>query len=115
MAAQLCTAEFGPGSHMCMMDELYESVATGVLGATATIPRSWVYMPNWNKPTTNPEQPAQGVADNCQGYTYPLGARGWVGVVVEWRALPDGTPGLRWHSGGEASCSSLLPIACCRF
>lgn len=113
-AASQCAMQFGEGAHMCLMDELYQSVVNGTLGPANTVPKSWVYMPNWRPPLAGAEQPEQGVADNCQGYTYPLGARRWVGVVAEWSPLPDGTPGFRWHSGSEGACSLLLPIACCR-
>ncbi len=113
-AAALCATQFGDGAHMCMLDELYQSVVNGTLGPANTIPKSWVYMPNWRPPLAGAEQPEQGVGDNCQGYTYPLGARRWVGVAAEWRPLPDGTPGFRWHSGSEGSCTMTLPIACCK-
>lgn len=113
-AATLCAAEFGAGAHLCLQDELSESVANGTLAASSTLPPSWVYAPNGNNPLASTEQSEQGIADNCQGYTYPLAGRRWVGVLVEWGPLPDGTPGLRWHSGTDAYCTSRRPLACCK-
>lgn len=114
VAAQQCAAQFGAGAHMCVMDELYQSVGNGTLGAADSIPPAWVYMPNWNIPTPNPDNPLQGVADTCDNYTYQLGARRWRGILVEWGPLPDGTAGFRWHGGNDTACSSVHPVACCK-
>jgi len=113
-AADQCASQFGTGAHMCVMDELYQSVVRGTLDARSLIAPAWVYMPNWNTPAANPEEPLQGVADTCQDYTYPLGARNWRGMLVEWGLLPDGTPGFRWHGGTDAYCATTHPIACCK-
>lgn len=113
-AAELCAANFGEGAHLCAMDELYRAVTAGSITATSTIPRAWAYVPNWNMPITGAERPQQGVADTCNSYTYELGARRWVGILVEWGPLPDGTPGFRWQGGSAAPCSSTYPLACCK-
>jgi hypothetical protein len=113
-SAAFCAAEFGVGARMCTMDDLYQSVVNGTLGATSAIKPSWVYMPNWNTPLSDTVAPYRGMADNCAGYNYHNGANHWRGILVEWGPLPDGTPGFRWHGGDDAACYTSHPVACCK-
>ena len=111
--ARLCDAEY-PRAHLCTVYELLASIGAGRLDGATPVPRSWVYAPAWSRPLANPEQPEAGLADTCASYTYPLGARRWTGVAMEWSELPTGVVGLRLHGGAEASCYEELPLACCR-
>jgi hypothetical protein len=112
-AAQQCSAQF-PGSHMCTVYELYESVAAGKLTATSAMASAWVYFPAWNMSVPTGENPEEGVGDNCAGYSYPLAARGWRGVRAEWGPLPSGEVGLLFHGGANMYCPTASPIACCK-
>ncbi len=114
-ASLMCDAQYGTGSHLCGMDELYHSVVDGTLGATSSIGLSWAYVPNWNLlPLAGAASPLEGLGDNCGGYSSRSGSTRWRGILVEWGPLPDGSPGFRWHGGDAAACGSSHPVSCCK-
>lgn len=113
-AAHLCrsVAGCGDGAHMCTVYEMYESAAANAL--PATLSQSWVHMLSWqhNNPLQVPT--ANGLADNCAGWTYALDDKFWYGTTVEWKKAPSGSMALHVASGpGVVPCSSRFPIACC--
>jgi hypothetical protein len=110
-AAARCSAEH-PGSHLCSVFELYDSVVRGKLTKDSAIPRSWIYFPAGNA-SAAAARPLDGIADSCAGYTYALDDRGWSGIAAEWTVLPTGSIGFKFHGGSAAPCSAMLPLACC--
>ena len=92
-ATLICSADFNTPAHMCTMEELYQTVASGVLSSTSTMARGWVYMPNANQPIANPVEPLGGIADTCGNYTDQTGSFHESGIIAEWGPLADGTPG----------------------
>ncbi len=114
-AAAYCADDFGAGAHMCTVYELYGSVASGVIAANMTIPKSWAYFPAWQNPLVGAQNPLGGMGDNCGSYTYPTNDRKWSGIAVEWKTNFQGDAnGFWWHGGTEALCNVQLPIACCK-
>ncbi|MFO0577653.1 MAG: hypothetical protein U1A78_26915 [Polyangia bacterium] len=110
-AAARCSAEY-PGSHLCSVFELYDSVVRGKLTNDSLLPKSWIYFPAGNAAATA-ERPLDGIADSCAGYTYGLDDRGWSGIAAEWTVLLTGSIGFKFHGGSAAPCSASLPLACC--
>ena len=86
-AANLCQTVqgCGAGAHMCTVYELYESAAAGTL--PATISQSWVHMQSWVHNQAAQVPSANGLADNCSGWTYPTGDKLWYGTTVSGRTL----------------------------
>lgn len=113
-AQRLCDNQYAGGAHMCTMEELYQSVALGVIRATSTIARSWVYAPNWNEPFAMAESAKRGISDTCRNYTDRGSSSRHSSIQVEWGPLPDGSPGFRWRGGSDALCPTAIRIACCR-
>ena len=101
-AAALCSDAYGPGAHMCTVQEIYASSQGSILAASKTVPKSWI-MPS----------ATAGLADNCGSYTSSTGERQWTGTAFQWDVLPTGFRGPRFLGGADAACSTMLPIACC--
>jgi hypothetical protein len=114
-AADLCQTVqgCGTGAHMCTVYEMYEIAASN--GLPATVSQSWVHMQSWSHNSASQIPTANGLADNCSGWTYPTGDKGWYGTTVEWKNALTGQKALHFASGpGVVPCSARFPIACCR-
>jgi hypothetical protein len=109
--AAICAAEYA-GSHLCSMLEIYDSISQGVVTKDTRIPKSWIYFPA-NNASAMAQQPTEGLADSCAGYTYERDDRGWSGIAVEWTVLATSWLGLKFYGGSSAACSSMLPLTCC--
>jgi hypothetical protein len=114
-AASLCSslASCGPGARMCTVYDMYNSVVHAKI--PSVLSQSWVHLSAWqhNDPAQVPT--ANGLADNCAGWTYPASDTRFYGTTVEWKNAPSGLPALHFQSGtGLVSCASRYPIACCR-
>jgi len=121
-AAAICNSQF-PGSHMCTVFEMYDSViAAGQIAAdkfnpAANLAQAWVYQESWALPltTTTKNEPAAGLADNCASGQYGTADQGWKGTVVSWEALQyNNQMALKFTSGAAVACSLSFPIACCK-
>jgi hypothetical protein len=113
-AAAYCADTYGAGAHMCTGQEIYNSVLAGVFAVGTAVPKGWMYFPSSVEPD-GPVQagnnPQQGQADNCAGYTYPTSHRLWAGIAFEWNANAGGA----WSPFYDVTgCFTALPIACCQ-
>lgn len=114
-AAQVCMESYGPGSHLCSVYEFHRSVSLGLIDDRTNLPRSWLYFPAWNAiPTINAADKERGLGDTCAGFIAPNSSPGYRGTTVEWKVLSTGARGLSFKGGNDASCTTLLPITCCR-
>jgi hypothetical protein len=114
-AANLCATvpACGTGARMCTVYDMYNSVAFGAV--PATLGQSWVHMQSWSHNSAAQAPAANGLADNCSGWTYPTGDKFWYGTTVEWKNAPTGQKALHFASGpGVVSCAARFPIACCK-
>jgi hypothetical protein len=114
-AASLCRKVAGcstTAAKMCTVYDMYHSAATGKL--PATLSQSWVWMSEWKHNSAAQVPTANGLADNCSGFTYPTGDKAWYGTTTEWKNAPTGQKALHFASGpGVVACSARFPIACC--
>jgi hypothetical protein len=103
---------------MCTADEIYYSVAKGVISASGgAIAKAWVYFPNWQQPAGTPTQePTAGLADNCSGYTYQTADTHTTGVAFAFAQWTYNTNYVPKFFGGsaDAACNQHYPIACCK-
>ncbi len=132
-AADACIAKFGLGAHMCTPYEMYQSVAAGnplmTATATTTVPKAWIYMIGWNRPTpaqvtgiqpTAAADDYAGLGENCGSFTQGDGSKGWVGAVGSWETstytgAPTAMPRmLRFSISAQTTCDKTFPIACCQ-
>jgi hypothetical protein len=120
--AALCDAQY-KGARMCSVYDMFRSAATGVITQATTLPATgaWVYMEAWQiRPGfTNvaPQEPTAGLWENCAGYIYGTGDRGWTGTLVRFETTTLNTTDkvLKFFSGSaDAACSLNRPIACCK-
>ena len=113
-AANLCQTvpACGAGARMCTVYDMYNSVVFGSI--PATLSASWVLMLSWQHNSTSQNPAANGLADNCSGFTYPTGDKFWYGTTVEWKSALTGQKALHFASGPNVvKCSDTKPIACC--
>jgi hypothetical protein len=114
-AASLCRKVAGcstTAAKMCTVYDMYHSAATGKL--PATLSQSWVWMSEWKHNSAAQVPTANGLADNCSGFTYPTGDKAWYGTTTEWKNAPTGQKALHFASGpGVVGCATRYPIACC--
>ena len=45
---------------------------------------------------------ANGLADNCSGWTYPTGDKLWYGTTVEWKNAVTGQKALKFFASGPS-------------
>jgi hypothetical protein len=99
---------------MCTVQEIYNSAVAGVFAVGTAVPQGWLYHPSGLEPAGMPtagNNPGQGQADNCGGYTYPTADRLWRGTAFEWKANATGN----WSPFYDVTaCFTALPIACCQ-
>jgi hypothetical protein len=131
-AASLCSkiSACGPGSRICSVYDMYNSVALGKLVTNTDVTKSWVYMASYSMEyvdATSPvtlKEPGSGQSDNCGGYNYDTGDRKWYGTAVEWKVSATGQYSLQFSTGPSTvggvnnprpvPCgSTTIPIACC--
>ena len=113
-AASLCQTvpACGAGARMCTVYDMYNSVVFGAI--PATLAQSWVHMISWQHNSASQNPTANGLADNCSGFTYPTGDKLWYGTTVEWKTAMTGQKALHFASGPNVvKCSDTFPIACC--
>lgn len=113
-AAKLCEVTYGTGARMCSVYDIYFSIVAGKITSAKTITKSWVYMESWKNPVAGAQEGTAGISDNCGGYTYPTGDRAWVGTAFSYDKVATMLFAPRFHSGSEAACSAMLPVACCK-
>lgn len=112
-AAANCAVEFGAGAHMCSVYELYHSVAQGRIKNTDVVPQGWAYMASWSTPVAGPDEPSNGLNDNCAGYTYPTGDKKWTGTSFSWAQVAF-TGRFAPKFIANTKCSDLRKILCCK-
>ncbi len=121
-AAAICNTSF-PGSHMCSVFEMYDSVvlagsnAADKFNPANNLAKAWVYQESWHAPltTTTMNEPAAGLADNCASGEYGTADQGWKGTVVSWEPLQyNAKMALKFTSGATIACNQSYPIACCK-
>ncbi len=118
-AAAICSAQFGAGAHMCVSEELANSVVDGtLLNAATTVPKAWMYFTAWqNSALSGQVDPLEGLADNCGGFTYQTADRRWSGTAMRWDASSANPTDRMLHfvtGPGNIQCNNTLPIACCQ-
>ena len=116
-ATALCATDYGAGSHMCTVYELYYSAALlkNLDPMVDIAPGGWVYMQSWRKAPANPVEPSAGLADNCAGYTYSfqnVDTNQWNGTTFAWTVGASGIRGPKFYANTQ--CNVPQPIACCR-
>jgi len=118
-ATNRCVKEFGSGSHMCTVFELYYSAAilkNLVQNMNNQItPGGWAYMQSGRSGSANPMEPNNGLADNCAGYTYTFAATDtnqWEGTTFQWAQDSSGVNVVKFFA--NTLCNVNQPIACCR-
>jgi hypothetical protein len=138
-AASLCSkvSACGAGARMCSVYDMFYSVASGAIKQTDFFNKAWVYQASWalefaDMSLRNRDY-GRGLADNCGGYTYGSGDRGWYGTAVEWGNCSSGQRALQFYTGPAniyppgatttvtnpgavpGGCmNSTLGIACCK-
>ena len=116
-ATKLCVDDYGAGSHMCTVYELYYS-ATQLKNLDPQVdiaPGGWVYMQSWRHSPTNPVELTAGLADNCGGYTYTFNGTDtnqWDGTTFAWTVDASGVRVPKFYA--NTLCNVSQPIACCR-
>ena len=116
-ATKLCVDDYGAGSHMCTVYELYYS-ATQLKNLDPQVdiaPGGWVYMQSWRRAPTNPVEATAGLADNCGGYTYTFNGTDtnqWDGTTFAWTVDASGVRVPKFYA--NTLCNVSQPIACCR-
>jgi len=106
-ATSLCKKVAGAkdSAHMCTVEELYLSVASGSLKTSQTLQKNWVYATG--------SDGAEGLNQNCGGYTYDLPDKVPYGTAVEWKVSVTRQYALHFYSTPNIPCGMSLPIACC--
>ena len=119
-ATAMCDTQY-KGARMCDVYDMYYSAATGAITQATQLPAtgSWVYMEAWKQPPTSntSQEPLAGITENCAGYIYGTGDRGWVGTLVKWETttLNANDKSLKFYTGSaDAACSLNRPVACCK-
>lgn len=114
-ANALCADEY-PGSHLCTGYEVSAALAAGQITQAASVPRAWIFHPSWKTPLAGAQNPEEGLADSCAGYTYGQDDRGFSGIALELRttAVNGVDKSLSFYGGTAAPCSAMLPLGCCQ-
>lgn len=111
-AANVCVAEFGAGARLCSVYDIYNSIVSGKITPQQTVLESWVYLEAWTQ-VTGATELANGLNENCAGFTYKTADQKWTGTVFKWEPVAyNGKYAPKFTSG--LACGSIRPIACCK-